>query len=434
MKRYIFVALLLPGFVFANTVSFSELWKSIYNQSKVKEAAQAQIEASQLESSRASRHWLPQLYVDAKGYRTNEPGSSLFSLLQQGAVEAADFNPASLNNPQEDTYIRAALGVQWPLFEGGMKWAQSGLKQSLAEAQDYEAKQMQIDLYAQVATAYMKVGYLNQNIKKLKDIQTQVQNITKNFRLGNQSNPVGHAGYLGLKSLDNRVQGFIAQYESQLKGYYIALKELGFNQDNWVAADENSIKFVENKLSVDNKIDNKSYKIESMKLNAKAADLAADMQRARFLPHVGLFAETYTFSGDRAQDNGYMAGAYLRWNLFDPNDFGILKESRLKAVAAEKMSQALNQKDNAEKAAYTEAQKALKENLKLMALSEDHLAEQQKSVITLFRNGSVNVLQLAEVLNRRVDLISQHIEAQDNLLKVSSEIVLKSSFNYSQGL
>lgn len=431
IKIYLFI-LMWPLFSFAKTASFEEVWKQIYSESEAKQAADAQKEAANIANRRSQLHWLPSLYVDAKVYSTDEPASSFVGLLQQAAVEASDFNPVELNKPKESVYTRAALGMQWSLYEGGTKQALSKIASMNAAIKNIESKQVELELYIKVAESYAQTAVFNKSAAKLEEISTQLKEVIKRFQIGSRSNPVGHLGLLGLKSLENRVQALLNQYASQLEANLIILRELGYKQENWTPESLELNRFIETKLTPSKSILKNSYALEQKKIQAEISNQAIDLQKGRFLPQVGLFAEAYSFEGDRKSDQGYTAGAYLRWTLFDSNHLGVTDEARLNALAASKMAQAYTAQDRAENQSLLKGLSAIKENLKLLESSEGYLIDQQKSVLVLFKNGSVNVLQLVEVLNRRVDIISQHLEAQKAALEISSSLLKKTDFTYNK--
>ena len=177
-----------------------------------------------------------------------------------------------------------------------------------------------------------------------------------------------------------------------------------------------------------------SFKTESVKETVKASAEAANMEKAKFLPRVGAFAESYVFNGNRTTANGYNAGIYLQWSLFDSNDYGGLKEAKLKSLSAAKYSEASQQQERAERAALSESIKSLRQNIELLNDSHKLLVEQSKMTRTLFKNGSINALQIVEILSRRTDLIVQQCEAELNLIKAGSQIVTKQKFEVAKQL
>ncbi|MGE5086412.1 MAG: TolC family protein, partial [Bacillota bacterium] len=365
IKSYVVVLAVLVPFqgVRAETLPLSQVWQKIHAESSAQKASDLQVQAAGEAKDRASRHWLPHVYLDAKSYQTNDPGASFFGLLSQRSLQQSDFNPDSINHPDAHLYTRGALGVDLPLYEGGMKSSQAQLQEYVLTSQQKTSSSVQVEQYAEVAKAYGAIGVLNQQKQKLTELSQMIERLLKSYQLGVKSNPVGYSGLLGLRSLSNRLQGLLKQYEAQSQAYYAGLKEMGLENSNWSPQFDDSIKYVEKYLVSKEGV---SYKVEAMKESSKVASEAANMEKARFLPRVGAFAEGYMFNGDRDTANGYTAGLYLQWNLFNPSDYGTLKEARLKSMAAEKYSEAIEQRERAEGKALEKAIAAYKENLQLL--------------------------------------------------------------------
>nr|HRO67058.1 TolC family protein [Pseudobdellovibrionaceae bacterium] len=185
----------------AETLSFQTVWEKVKEASPAQEAANLKSRSAEVGLSNAEKHWLPRVYLEAKSYRTNEPGSALFGLLGQRQVGAADFAPDSLNHPEARTYTRGALGVDLALYEGGAKQAQVEMRRHLHDAEKFGAAQTEIEQYAQAGLAYGMMASLKKQKLKLSDLGEQVSKLVKGYRLGQKSNPVGYSGLLGMKSL-----------------------------------------------------------------------------------------------------------------------------------------------------------------------------------------------------------------------------------------
>lgn len=430
----VFLQLIMFGFsAQAEQISLKKVWSEIFQSSPGFKAAQLESQAAVEAKDRTSKHWLPRLYIDARTYQTNDPGQSFFGLLEQRSLKQSDFNPDSINHPDAETFTRGALGVDLPLYEGGMKQAQYELQSHLALSQDHEALNMKVEQYSQVAKAYGSLGVLDQQKQKLLALKQVIDRLLKSYQLGSKSNPVGYSGLLGLKSLSNRIQGLLVQYEAQSKAHYQALNEMGFKDSNWSPLFDNSVSFIEKYFAVTSS-ESSSFKIDSMKEKSIVAQEASNMEKARFRPRVGAFAESYLFNGNRDSANGYTAGLYLQWSLFNPADYGTNKEAQIKSMAAQKYTEAMEQKEKAEKYALDQSIVALKQNISLLDDSQKILTEQSQVAENLFRNGTINALQFVEVLNRRVDLITQQADAGLNLLETSSNRVLKTHFELPQEL
>lgn len=433
LGAFLFMFLAVSGLAVAKSLAFEEAWKIINEGSAAQESSRLQGEAYAEAHARAARHWLPRLYIDAKSYQTDDPGNSFFGLLEQRALQASDFNPDSVNHPDSHLYTRGALGVDLPLFEGGMKSSQVDMYQHLSRAQEKATSQVQIEQYAQVGLSYGSLSVIEQQKNKLQVLNEEIERMIKGYQLGNKSNPVGYSGLLGMRSLANRLNGLIKQYEAQSKSHFVALNEMGLKGGDWSPVAIDSSEFVKKYLAT-SVASEASYKIETSLENVKASEKMASMERAKFLPRVGAFAESYVFTGSRNSANGYSAGLYLQWSLYDPANYGSRREALLKAKSAAKFAEASGERERAEREALIETIKSLNENINLLNDSYKILLEQSKMTATLFRNGSINALQIVEIVNRRADLIIQQGEAELGLLKASSELITKQKFDIAAQL
>ena len=74
---------------------------------------------------------------------------------------------------------------------------------------------------------------------------------------------------------------------------------------------------------------------------------------------------------------------------------------------------------------------AIKANLDLMDDSSKLLEEQTETARNLFKNGSINALQLVEVLARRADLITNRAQAEMDLVQAHISLSVNSGFEES---
>jgi hypothetical protein len=69
-----------------------------------------------------------------------------------------------------------------------------------------------------------------------------------------------------------------------------------------------------------------------------------------------------------------------------------------------------------------DSKSTLEKSLVLIEDSDKILKEQTSNAMRLFRSGMLNALQLAEVINRRVDLIENKYKIESQYLDVSTRI------------
>jgi len=408
-------------------VSLAEVWSAIQKVSPSQEAARLEEQYINEVQQRASRHWWPRLYVDARSYKTNDPGASFFGLLAQREVRQSDFDPNSLNHPDSSTLTRGALGIDLALYEGHFKINQLSLLDHSLKAQQWTRLQVELEQYTQVSLAYGSLIVLQSQSEKLSRIENELAQLIKKYQIGQKSNPIGYSGLLGMKSLANRIAGLLAQYKAQEASYYQMLLNMGLKKEVWKPVPTKSQVFIDQYLKI-SPGDTTSKKIKAAQEGVQSAYEQAQMERSRYLPRVGAFAESYLFNGRRETANGYTAGVYLQWNLFDPSDFGRYQEAKTKALTAEKQIQALQEQESSDFFSAQETNRALRTNLKLLEESDQLLKEQMQVATSLFKNGSITALQLVEIMNRRTDLIAQQNELEMGLIKSASQAITKTGF------
>ena len=75
------------------------------------------------------------------------------------------------------------------------------------------------------------------------------------------------------------------------------------------------------------------------------------------------------------------------------------------------------------------AKQSVQENLQLLQQNDELTQEQVETMIRLFQSGSVNILQLVDLLNRHAEILDQEKVAQLEFLKISSQAIQKTEFH-----
>lgn len=418
----------IPVTVLGESLSFEEVWNQITTHSPAHQVGELQVNSLELSKSRAQRHWWPRLYMEAKSYRTNNPSQSFMGLLEQRKVSASDFVTENLNNPDSAQYSNGVLGVDLSLYEGGARLSQVSYYEHSLKAEKLQSQQADLELYAVAAQNYASLAVEKKNEERLTVISKEISKLLRSYQLGQKSNPVGYSGLLGMKSLANRIEGLLGKSQSQVLIYVKALANMGLSSEAWQPEISDSIDFVNQYLSA-NKIESKkSFRADALFESSEASLQAASIEKSKLLPRLGVFAENYLFQGERNKADSYNLGIYLHWNLFDPADLGKHKEAYLNAKALAKQAEAIRLQDLSEGFAAEQAEFLIKKNIYLMRDSDKLLGEQQLVATQLFKNGSINALQLIEIINRRVDLVCQILELELGLVKSAAAKVAKEDF------
>lgn len=414
------VLLLIPGI--ARASSFEELWKSFYSSSLHKKAVMQEKAVTELSLDRAQRHWLPRVFVGGQTFQTDDPGQVFFNRLGQRSISLTDFIPASLNHPDAKTFQTAMIGVDLPLFEGGMKMKQVSFLQEMLKASELEKKARESQDYAELAVKYGVVLVLKKNSEELHSLQVELDKIMARYQVGEENNPVGHSGLLGLKGVGNRIRGLLNEYELKTE-----------NEKNWIS-EKTGKNFNLKTLAGEDPDSFLTTHLTTLATQASSSQLLAQqqkvlamqemrgMERARFLPRLGLFGNYNIFSGTRDTANSQSFGLYLQWELFNPDSYGRLGELNANILAQESKLKAHQQDETLMKSRLLESEKALQKTLMILADSELLLGKQAKLSMRLFRSGMLNALQLSEVINRRIDLIENLQKAQAQFVEVKGHL------------
>lgn len=403
---------------------FDSIWLKIKNRAPYLKASQSELNAATEAEERAKNHYLPKLYLRGETYNTDDAGGSFFGNLNQRAVSQADFNPTTLNEPERKTYTTTHLTASLPLYEGGMKMNGKRAKSEYKNAKSAERDYNETELFSKSANLYGTLLSLKENRQSLTSMHEELSKIITNYNIGAKENPLGYSGLLGLKSLLLRLEGEMEKNErafdaiismlSTLAGETITIHESDLSQfckESFVFSDS------------------KSHKLRSLDFYAKSLSFAKDAEKANFLPHISLFADRSFNHGERDSAGATTVGINLTWELFNGENIGAISEASEKALAMKYMHTAQLENESMIKTENQSKITAIDANLSRLLKANQNLIEQSAITTRLFKNGIVNVLQLIEVLNRRVDMILYLHEAKSEKLSALSKLYLISSNN-----
>ncbi len=413
------------------TLAFAEIWNLVQQNSPSIQAAGYELKAAKIGEDRAGEHWYPRLYADARAFETNDPALSFMSVLEERQIGPSDFAASSLNEPQDSFYERGTLGLDFPLFEGGAKVALAESARKGREAKEMEMQAVATGQYGQLAGTYASLLVLSDELENLGKLGARVEDILKNYSIGSKSNPVGYSGLLGLKTLANRLTGLQAQAHAQqvtLKSQ-IQIQATTLTGD-WSPTPGRAKDFLELVLPLPAQPQDPAF-VRAAQRGAESVEKMRGAQNALLLPKVALFGEGYLNGGDRSSATGYTAGAYLQWDLLDLPNFGAGEEAEDSAKAAQAHAETLQQMARMDQVQAQESLGAIKANLDLMDDSSKLLEEQTETARNLFKNGSINALQLVEVLARRADLITNRAQAEMDLVQAHISLSVNSGFEES---
>lgn len=434
-------------------LEFKNLWEKISENSHTQKALSLESKAAKMNSTRASKHWYPRIYADARAYNTNDPAMNFFSVLGQRAAKDSDFStkssrtrvsnfidtnnnpyaspnyntlnlfaPDTLNNPGAHTYQRGTFGFDFSLYEGGSK-------SSIAKAYDkqYEGKQLEnkfvsLNEYANYAAMYGTISSLTESLEKILSLEKTVKNILSRYQLGNRGNPLGYSGGLGLRSLKNRVEGMKEETAARMESLRDSLEvSTGKLPEKWSVRKQGTQSFADEYLKVT--VAERSYMAKAMKAYAEGASEQAEAEKARILPKVGLYGESYLYRGERASATAYNAGFYVQMNLYSPGDLEAVEQAKLNSKAMQERASEMIRNEESKAKSLVQMHQALKKNLELITENSKLMDEQVVVAQQLFGSGALNALQLSEVLSRKADVIQAKAMIESEYLKVRAAMV-----------
>lgn len=411
-------AMSLSSFSSAEEISFENLWNKVKEQSPLLARDRYLLNASEITLSRLNQHWLPSLSLGASAFSTNDPASNFFSNLSQRQISSLDFNPSTLNQPGTQFFQSLNLGLDLPLYEGGRKVAALEAQRKILETQRLNQSLNLLNEYVETALNYASLLSYSIAKERLLVLSNRVNEILSRYSIGNQSNPVGYSGLLGLKSLKNRIAGellVVLSKESSLKENFS--EKIKLNSKHWFIRSENTSKFLDRVISLSSE-ESLSFREQALLKKSEVLEAMKKAEKSRFLPRIGLFANESLSHGARDLGTSFTGGIYLHWSIFSPENSNQISEKEQLQLASYSEFKAAKQSSEIARKTLLQNEESIQQNFKLLLESESLLSEQVKVATRLFQSGSISALQLAEVLNRRVDLILNLMSVEQGLIEI----------------
>ncbi len=423
--------LFLGSSPWAAPVSFDDLWSRVRSRSPGLQAREEVVAAAEQAAARSALHWVPRLSLDARGVSTDDPGLNFGASLSQRGIQTADFIPAALNHPGRNFFWMAGLGLELPLFEGGMRVSTARAESKMLELERVELSGAQLSSFSDTARDYARFLSVEQSIERLSGLQKLLFGVLEKYTLGVSANPVGYSGLLGLKGLKNRIEASLRELSVERSNLQTSLARRAELPDSaWTPVSQSLDSFLARVFDSSTR-PGKSAREWSAALRGEALADWKNVERARYLPQVGLFGNESLTSGMRATGTSTTVGLYLRWNLFDPENWGRLEERSRREKSARFLADSEALEKGIAEQSLLSSDATLTGNRKLLLESEQLLSEQARVAFRLFQSGSIQALQLAEVLNRRVDLVLSLKRLDEQWIQVRADLKKNSSIEGS---
>lgn len=401
---------------------FPKIWEQVVKNSPETKSILLEKESSDKSIDRLSRYWMPSLYANSQIISTNDPTLTFMNYLGEGQVRQDDFITSHLNSPSNNVFNSTQIGVDFLLYDGDSRVSYLKSQSHYSKALDYEQKEILLKQYMRTISEYSQIILVQNYENEVTSIEKNLTSIIKNYHVGERSNPIGYSGLLSLKSIQNKINSIKEEITSKIKISKKTLNLMSGNENiNW---NTNSIpieKFVSTYFfNPDESSKSYQFQAEIEKSNSINEKITSD--NAKYLPKVGVFSQANIYGGDRGVNPAYVLGAYLKFN-FTPSDYGSAEETTLIAQAKKEGAQALALSESISKNISQQNIESIKNKLVLLKNDENITDEQIKVLTKLFNNGNISMSQIADILNKRIDLIINKYSLKEVLLNSNLQLV-----------
>ena len=284
-------------------------------------AARHEVAAAGFQVTTARSGLLPQLYFSESFNRTNSPLWAFGTKLNQGVIEASDFDPDQLNEPDTISNFNTALSLTWNVFDGGQTWIGWRQAQQGRQAVDLSLQRSEQQIIALVAKAYMGLLLAVENqdviVQSLETVRAHFKLVQDRFRNGISVKSDVLRAQVRIANLEQKRLMSHSQIQVAQAMLHAAMGQHDSGRiisatpfDSCVAPKESLAQWIH--LALEKRPDLKQLDIQEV-----IADKGVDRARAGHWPTLALQG-SYEFNSEdfsESADN-YTVGAVLRMNLY----------------------------------------------------------------------------------------------------------------------
>jgi len=341
------------------------------NNSSIK-ASRSRIDQAEARVVQTRQSSLPKVTLSETLMVTNDPGAALVFKLQQSSIQATDFLPEKLNNPNVINDFNTSLQVTQPVYN-----ADAALGRTIAltakKAEEHMAVRTEETISFQVSKVYYGLILARKNIEAVEQSIKTMQG---------HSNEAAKAFSAGLMTKSDKLSTEVRLSELQeqklmlhdaIKDATDALKVM-LHIDASVAivpTDDLVVEGVvperDDKTIQDNRAD-----LKALETSRQIASYQADMARASRLPRVNAFLQTNLHSDNIfSGGSSWAAGMNVQWNIFD----GMASSGRIQEAKAQER-EAMYNYENTRNSSIAEVKKSIRS----MKTAQARIAVARKSI------------------------------------------------------
>ncbi len=322
LRYLLLIALALPILTkgqTAKSLSLQEALQLAEENNFSNKSAEARQLAARSQYRMTNSVFLPNLNVSTSGVSTNDPLSSFGFKLKQEIVTQADFNPASLNDPDRIDNFNTKIQVQQPLLNLDGIYARRAAKQQY-EALELQTERTKASIRYEVKKAYYMLELAEDAVNVL---ETSVKVAEDALRLTTDAEVQGfakHADVLeAMVRVDERKNQLLeARNNQQTANEYLA-HLIGVELTTELIPTDSMIlspalvAWNAKEASLEGRSD-----LQAIQKQVDGAESMVRSERMKFVPRINAFG-SYEWNDSKllgTSANNYMVGASLSWDLF----------------------------------------------------------------------------------------------------------------------
>lgn len=373
------------------------------NNSHVK-AAQLATRVARAEHLQTDAVYLPQVSLGYAAAVTNNPLGAFGFLLQQSRVAAADFNPASLNDPAASYNYGATVEVKLPLVNLDMAYARKGARLK-EEATTHQARHVQQQVRYEVSRAYTQLQYAYTTRDILAQTLADTRAIRQTVSNFHAQGLIQQSDVLNADVQVSTIETALAKATSAIA---TASQALVLLMDGSLAQGDTTI--VTEPLSqlptatAPAMFSPLRADIVAMQRGADATSMMVKSRRMAFIPRLNAFG-SYQLNDKRLFRFGadsYMAGIQLSWTLFSGNE----NTGKLRAAKAQE----------------EQARLRLSQHIDQSRLEADKTRRDLADLRYEIRQHDTSIAQAAEALRIMADRHREGLASTTDLLAAQAQL------------
>lgn len=350
----------------------------------------------------AKSQFYPKLFLEERFTKGNYNSYSVFTKLNQERLTMDKFfNPGEVNN------FQTTLGLEMPIYVREL-FINKNIKNKLYLASENEFKRFQEDIAFEVFRSYLGVikskAMLTVSQKALEDAKEIYDISQKRVKNG-----------LGIKSDELRAYVFMKEKESDtikaLNDLRVSKRALGLmlsKEESFDVVDLNEEELLplpSLEEAMKNATINRKDFIADIK-NTETTKESVEIYKSKFFPKVFLSAGYYNDdkSAPFGRDgSGYVAGLYVRWDIFDKSRYDEVKKSRFEY---ERAKEYLNQREKEIRFKVYESYLRVQEAKEKLEVAKNAVKEAEETFRLIRIRYDNNLATMVEVLDAEVALFT----------------------------